>query len=57
MRWNPEHPGEHEYATDIGWAIKQAVNIEKIFAYFPDAVKTYEVPVYNGMIPPEIQPN
>ncbi|MBV7272701.1 glucosaminidase domain-containing protein [Clostridiaceae bacterium UIB06] len=23
MRWNPEKPGEHQYATDISWAFKQ----------------------------------
>ena len=29
MLWNPENPGTHQYATDIGWAVKQAVSIEK----------------------------
>ncbi|BAH08385.1 N-acetylglucosaminidase [Clostridium kluyveri] len=27
MRWNPEDPGEHQYATDIAWAYKQIPNI------------------------------
>ena len=22
MRWNPENPGDHQYATDISWAEK-----------------------------------
>ena len=48
MLWNPETPGEHQYATDIGWAVKQAINIEKIFASFPDVVLSYDVPVYMG---------
>lgn len=48
MLWNPETPGEHQYATDIGWAIKQAVSIEKIFASFPNAVLTFDIPVYQG---------
>ena len=51
MLWNPENPGQHQYATDIEWATKQAVNIEKIFEMFPDAVKTYDVPVYSGENP------
>ena len=34
MLWNPENPGTHQYATDIGWAVKQAVSIEKIFSSF-----------------------
>lgn len=48
MLWNPEKPGEHQYATDIGWAVKQAVNIEKIFASFPNAVLSYDIPVFEG---------
>ena len=54
MLWNPEHPGQHQYATDIEWATHQAINIEKIFRMFPQAVKAYDVPVYSGMIPPAI---
>ena len=48
MRWNPDNPTEHQYATDIEWATQQASNIQKIFFSFPDAVLTYEVPVYRG---------
>ena len=54
MLWNPENPGQHQYATDIEWATHQAINIEKIFRMFPQAVKAYDVPVYSGMIPPAI---
>ena len=48
MLWNPETPGQHQYATDISWAVKQAINIEKIFAVFPEAVLSYDIPVYQG---------
>ncbi|MDD6484671.1 MAG: Ig-like domain-containing protein [Clostridiales bacterium] len=48
MRWNPASPTQHQYATDIEWATQQADNIERIFASFPNAVLTYEVPVYSG---------
>ena len=54
MLWNPENPGQHQYATDIEWATQQAINIEKIFRMFPEAVKVYDIPVYEGMIPPII---
>lgn len=54
MLWNPEQPGEHQYATDVGWAVKQAVSIEKIFAEFSDASLSYDVPVYSGQIPPTV---
>jgi beta-N-acetylglucosaminidase len=55
MLWNPENPGNHLYATDISWAVKQAANIEKIFDSFPDAVLSYDVPVYSGMVPPVLE--
>lgn len=54
MLWNPENPGTHQYATDIGWAIKQAVSIEKIFSSFTDATLSFDVPVYSGQIPPTV---
>lgn len=54
MLWNPENPGTHQYATDIGWAVKQAVYIERIFSMFPQLELSYDVPVYSGMVPPAI---
>lgn len=54
MRWNPENPGEHEYASDIGWAVKQAISIEKIFSQFANATLSFDVPVYSGQIPPAL---
>lgn len=55
MLWNPENPGTHQYATDIGWAVKQAVSIERIFNMFPSAELSYDIPVYSGMVPPVIE--
>lgn len=55
MLWNPENPGTHQYATDISWAVKQAASIERIFAMFPQAALSYDVPVYSGMIPPTLE--
>lgn len=48
MLWNPENPGQHQYATDISWAVKQAVSIEQIFESFPNASLSYDIPVYQG---------
>ena len=28
MRWNPRHPGNHQYATDVRWAQVQATTIK-----------------------------
>lgn len=57
MRWNPETPGEHQYATDISWAVQQAVSIERIFSSFVGADLSFDVPVYSGQIPPTINEN
>ncbi len=55
MLWNPENPGTHQYATDIGWAVKQAISIEQIFASFDGAVLSFDIPVYSGQIPPALE--
>ena len=47
MRWNPQTPGIHQYATDIGWAAKQTYRIKQLY----DQCKTYtlrfDIPSYN----------
>ena len=55
MRWNPDAPGTHLYAGDVSWATMQAVILEKLFYQVPDAVISYEVPVYAGSNAPEIK--
>lgn len=46
MRWNPGSPGSHQYATDVAWATKQAIWIEKIYAKFENPKVTFDIPVY-----------
>lgn len=49
MRWNPEAPGQHQYATDIGWAVKQSGPISTVYRqYFPNVSKIFDIPVYDG---------
>ncbi len=48
MRWNPDSPGEHQYATDINWAKAQAEILKTMFDAFPTAELNYEIPLYNG---------
>lgn len=48
MRWNPDSPGEHQYATDIDWATAQAKTLKSMFDAFPDAELYFEVPLYKG---------
>ncbi len=48
MRWNPDKPATHQYASDVEWAIKQAKTLKNMFDAFPDANLRFEIPVYKG---------
>lgn len=48
MRWNPDQPGVHQYATDIGWAAKQAQMIQGIYNNFKEANLIFDFPTYKG---------
>lgn len=47
MRWNPASPGYPQYATDIGWAYKQAYYINSFYQLLkvPYSLQ-FDVPVY-----------
>lgn len=55
MRWNPEKPAEHQYATDIAWASKQAKSMSSMFEAFPTAKYKFEIPRYDGQEELEIK--
>jgi mannosyl-glycoprotein endo-beta-N-acetylglucosaminidase len=46
MRWNPDSPGTHQYATDIGWAVKQVNNLKKLYDMLDFYTLVFDVPVY-----------
>ncbi|WHZ02377.1 N-acetylglucosaminidase [Neobacillus sp. YX16] len=46
IRWNPERPATHQYATDIGWAYKQVTNISQIYDLLENYEITFDVPSY-----------
>ncbi|MCR2045595.1 SH3 domain-containing protein [Anaerosalibacter massiliensis] len=49
MRWNPISPGSHQYATDIGWALKQTRNIDimmEICAQSSSVTLRFDIPKY-----------
>ncbi|MFP7479794.1 PA14 domain-containing protein [Terribacillus saccharophilus] len=48
MRWNPEAPATHQYATDIGWAVKQTTRIQNVYKLLSNYSITYEEPVYSN---------
>ncbi len=46
MRWNPDKPAVHQYASDVAWASKQSKNMSAMFEAFPTAQYRFEIPVY-----------
>jgi mannosyl-glycoprotein endo-beta-N-acetylglucosaminidase len=46
MRWNPDNPGQHQYATDIGWAAKQVTHIKNLYKKISNPTINLEFPVY-----------
>lgn len=44
MRWNPNRPGNHQYATDIGWAAKQVSRIRGYYNLAENYTLTFEIP-------------
>lgn len=48
MRWNPNSPGEHQYAPDIGWAAKQTISIKKMYDNFENAILKFDIPKYKN---------
>ncbi|WP_374722766.1 PA14 domain-containing protein [Peribacillus tepidiphilus] len=46
MRWNPTQPATHQYATDIGWAIKQTPRIYDLYNLLDNYNIDFDVPRY-----------
>jgi beta-N-acetylglucosaminidase/RNase P/RNase MRP subunit p29 len=46
MRWNPANPGTHQYATDIGWAVKQTSQIYNLYSLLKEYKLVFDVPKY-----------
>ncbi|MCA7012971.1 glucosaminidase domain-containing protein [Dickeya dadantii] len=47
MRWNPQKPATHQYATAINWATDQSIHMKKMMDTFPNAKLKFEIPEYN----------
>jgi beta-N-acetylglucosaminidase len=47
MRWNPQSPASHQYASDITWTKQQGEKIKSRYDLFPNSTLYFEVPVYN----------
>lgn len=46
MRFNPNAPGSHQYATDIGWASKQTSSIYNIYQKLDRYSLHFDVPTF-----------
>ncbi len=46
MRFNPAVPGNHQYATDIGWATKQTTRIFEIYQNLDAYTLHFDVPKF-----------
>src|SRR5690625_1640502 len=49
MKWNPNMSDGYawkQYATDIGWAVKQTTNIKNIYAQLNNPIYHYDIPKY-----------
>ena len=46
MRWNPANPGYPQYATDIGWAVKQVTQIKNMYNSLDDPLLQYDIVQY-----------
>ncbi|MBM7713367.1 mannosyl-glycoprotein endo-beta-N-acetylglucosaminidase [Bacillus thermophilus] len=54
MRWNPAASAangraSHQYATDIGWAVKQINQIHNLYSLLGSYKLIYDIPVYKKM--------
>ncbi|MDW4286778.1 GW dipeptide domain-containing protein [Staphylococcus saprophyticus] len=46
MRWNPENPGVHQYATDVAWAAHNATRIKGFYDSMGKLGKYFDVATY-----------
>lgn len=48
MRWNPAAPATHQYATDIGWALKQTARIKEVYDQLNNYTMVFDEPVFSN---------
>ncbi|MCE5037718.1 glucosaminidase domain-containing protein [Staphylococcus auricularis] len=46
MRWNPDNPGTHQYATDVNWARQNASIMKQMYDAMDEAGKFFDVDTY-----------
>ena len=51
MRWNPDKPGTHQYATHVMWAVIQTRNIASYYKLIDDYILIFDVPQFKNQPP------
>ncbi|WP_350342414.1 cell wall-binding repeat-containing protein [Proteinivorax tanatarense] len=46
MKWNPASPARHQYATDVGWSVKQISFIKNLYDQIDNYQLRFDIPVY-----------
>ena len=46
MKWNPDNPATHQYATHVSWALSQTSRIKSIYDSLTNYQLIFEVPKY-----------
>ncbi|WP_010648267.1 SH3 domain-containing protein [Oceanobacillus massiliensis] len=57
MRWNPDAPGSHQYATDVAWAVAQTKNISNLYNLIEDYILVFDIPKYENQPDSSGNPN
>ena len=57
MKWNPENPGTHQYATHVAWATLQTNRISNIYKNLKSYYLKFDIPRYQGTTPSYQGPN
>lgn len=57
MRWSPDAPGQHQYATDVAWAVSQTTRISNIYNLIEDYVLVFDIPKYEDQPSSSGDPN
>ncbi|MDZ5711299.1 SH3 domain-containing protein [Jeotgalibacillus haloalkalitolerans] len=48
MKWNPENPATHQYATHVSWALSQTTRIQNMYKDLSDYTLIFDVPNISG---------
>ena len=56
MRWNPDNPGNHQYATHTMWAVIQTTKMARYYDLIDQFVLAYDVPRFINQPGPGTKP-